>query len=195
MPVIRERADAESEVILTTKGLCKSFNGNTVLDDVDISVDRGQVVTLIGPSGAGKTTFLRCLNVLEEPDAGSISIDGVTVTAPARSRKAITKLRAKTAMVFQHYNLFKNKTALQNVTLALECVHKVAAREAREQGMELLRRVGLDQHASQYPSTLSGGQEQRIGIARALAVNPAVILFDEPTSALDPEWVGEFWML
>lgn len=179
--------------ILSVRSLRKSFGSVTVLDGIDVDIQPGEVVSLIGPSGAGKTTFLRTLNWLEVPDAGSIEVDGARIETGghAPSRAEVSALRSKTAMVFQRYALFRNKTALENVTLALRCVQHVEAEQARERGLALLERCGLRDQADRYPSQLSGGQEQRVGIARALAVNPSVVLFDEPTSALDPEWVGE----
>lgn len=185
--------NAPANPILSVSGLCKSFGPNTVLDNIDLSIARGDVVSLIGPSGAGKSTFLRCLNWLEAPEAGTITIDGASVNAAGKgpSKADIRALRSKTAMVFQRYALFRNKTAIQNVTLALRHVQKMGAEEAHDRGMALLDRCGLAGEADRYPSQLSGGQEQRVGIARALAVNPSVLLFDEPTSALDPEWVSE----
>lgn len=172
-------------------GLKKSFGENTVLNGVDLDVCKGEIVTLIGPSGAGKTTLLRTLNWLEAPDEGTIAISDVAVDAKTITKKQISKLRSKSAMVFQHYNLFNNHTALENVTQSLICVKKMNKKDAQDRGRELLDRVGLLDKADAYPSFLSGGQQQRVGIARALAVEPEVILFDEPTSALDPEWVGE----
>lgn len=177
--------------ILSARGIEKSFKDNHVLRDIDLDVCQGEVVTIIGPSGTGKTTFLRTLNWLDRPDAGTIEIDGVRADARSASKRDIAALRSKTAMVFQHYNLFRNKSALDNVTAALRYVQHLDRAEAERRGRELLDRVGLADKAGEYPAMLSGGQQQRVGIARALAVRPSVILFDEPTSALDPEWVGE----
>ncbi len=177
--------------MIEVKGLKKSYGDNEVLRGVDFSVKKGEIVTLIGPSGAGKTTLLRTLNWLDAPQSGTIRIDDASVDASNVSKKQIRSLREKTAMVFQHYNLFANRTALQNVTESLITVHKINRKQAEEKGREMLERVGLLDKADAYPAFLSGGQQQRVGIARALAVDPRVILFDEPTSALDPEWVGE----
>lgn len=177
--------------MIDVKGLKKSFGDNHVLRGVDLKVEKGEIVTMIGPSGAGKTTLLRSLNWLDAPDAGTIRIDDAEIDAARAGKKAVKRLRSKTAMVFQHYNLFNNKTALENVTESLIMVKKLSKETAKARGKELLDRVGLSDKYNAYPSFLSGGQQQRVGIARALAVEPKVILFDEPTSALDPEWVNE----
>ena len=177
--------------MIDVKGLKKSFGDNHVLRGVDLKVEKGEIVTMIGPSGAGKTTLLRSLNWLDAPDAGTIRIDDAEIDAARAGKKAVKRLRSKTAMVFQHYNLFNNKTALENVTESLIMVKKLSKETAKARGKQLLDRVGLSDKYNAYPSFLSGGQQQRVGIARALAVDPKVILFDEPTSALDPEWGNE----
>lgn len=169
----------------------KSFGRNEVLKGIDLTVEKGEVVAILGPSGSGKTTLLRCINYLEKPNDGQISIDDFTVNCRCPDKKDIHTLRQKTAMVFQQYNLFRHKTALENVMEGLVIVKKVPKEEARKKSAELLEKVGLGNKLDAYPSELSGGQQQRVGIARALALNPEVILFDEPTSALDPELVGE----
>lgn len=171
--------------------LRKKFGHNEVLKGINIKVNKGDIISILGPSGSGKTTLLRCLNYLEKPDQGTIAIGDVLIDAKKVHKKEIYNLRKKSAMVFQSYNLFQHKTALQNVVEGLVVVQKKSAKEAKEIAEELLRKVGLEQKANAYPSQLSGGQQQRVGIARALALNPEVILFDEPTSALDPELVGE----
>ncbi|EKF35850.1 MULTISPECIES: amino acid ABC transporter ATP-binding protein [Bacillus] len=170
--------------------LKKSFGDLVVLDGINLDVQKGQVVAIIGPSGSGKSTLLRCLNLLETPDEGMIEIGDAKLNAAKYTRKEAHHLRQQTAMVFQNYNLFKNKTALQNITESLLVTKKMTKQQANEIGMELLKQVGLEQKADSYPVTLSGGQQQRIGIARALAVDPHAILLDEPTSALDPELVS-----
>ncbi|MBU5207681.1 amino acid ABC transporter ATP-binding protein [Bacillus safensis] len=170
--------------------LKKSFGDLIVLDGINLDVQKGQVVAIIGPSGSGKSTLLRCLNLLETPDEGTIEIGNAKLDASKYSRKEAHHLRQQTAMVFQNYNLFKNKTALQNITESLLVTKKMTKQQANEIGMKLLKQVGLEQKADSYPVTLSGGQQQRIGIARALAVDPHAILLDEPTSALDPELVS-----
>ncbi|MEK4182137.1 amino acid ABC transporter ATP-binding protein [Bacillus sp. FSL K6-1145] len=170
--------------------LKKSFGDLVVLDGINLDVQKGQVVAIIGPSGSGKSTLLRCLNLLEIPDEGTIEIGDAKLDASKYTRKEAHHLRQQTAMVFQNYNLFKNKTALQNITESLFVTKKMTKQQANEIGMKLLKQVGLEQKADSYPVTLSGGQQQRIGIARALAVDPHAILLDEPTSALDPELVS-----
>ncbi|MCL2892291.1 amino acid ABC transporter ATP-binding protein [Brenneria tiliae] len=177
--------------MISVKHLTKRFGDQVVLDDISLNIAQGEVVAVIGPSGSGKSTLLRCLNLLEKPQAGTIEIGGQVLDTSRYSGKEAYALRRQTAMVFQNYNLFKNKTALENITEALIVVKKMAKKQADELGMALLEQVGLLPQAAQYPVTLSGGQQQRVGIARALAVDPKAILFDEPTSALDPERVHE----
>ena len=172
-------------------GIRKSFGKDDVLRGISLEVNKGEVVAIIGPSGSGKTTLLRCINFLERPDAGEIRISDLHVNCSKASKKEIHALRRKTAMVFQQYNLFRHKTALENVMEGLVVVRKMPKDAARERGVRLLEKVGLGDKLDAYPSRLSGGQQQRVGIARALAMEPEVILFDEPTSALDPELVGE----
>ncbi|MCO7124305.1 amino acid ABC transporter ATP-binding protein [Sporolactobacillus shoreicorticis] len=169
----------------------KSFEGTQVLKNINLTINQGEVVTLIGPSGAGKTTLLRLLNWLEVPDSGRITVGEVTIDASKYSKHDVRRLRGQSSMVFQHYNLFKNKTVLENVTESLVIVSKLKQKEAEEKAEALLKKVGMGDKLHDYPANLSGGQQQRVGIARALAVDPKVMLFDEPTSALDPEWVGE----
>jgi len=177
--------------MLKISHLHKSFSDNPVLKDISLEIAQGQVVAIIGPSGSGKSTLLRCINLVEKPESGTLEIAGTVVDAKKFTRQQETALRAHTGMVFQHYNLFKNKTALENITEALIVGKKIPKTQANETGMALLERVGLREKADSYPAMLSGGQQQRVAIARALAVKPKVILFDEPTSALDPELVNE----
>lgn len=177
--------------MITVENLVKKFGDNTVLKGIDFHVNEGEVVAIIGPSGSGKSTFLRSLNLLESPESGTIEINGMKVTAPEVTKKDAYALRQQTAMVFQHYNLFKNKTVLENVTLSLISNNVMKKAEAEAFGEKLLGQVGLSKQKDQYPVTLSGGQQQRVSIARALAVRPKAILLDEPTSALDPELVHE----
>ncbi|WP_067726963.1 amino acid ABC transporter ATP-binding protein [Oceanobacillus damuensis] len=177
--------------MIKVSNLKKRFDQTEVLKNINFEVNDGEVVVIIGPSGSGKSTLLRCLNFLEQPDFGTIQVGEVTVDATRVKRAEINRLRTQTSMVFQHYNLFKNKTALENVTHALIVTQKMDKNEADQIGRDLLNQVGMVQKADSYPVSLSGGQQQRVGIARALAVKPHAILFDEPTSSLDPEWVGE----
>jgi len=169
----------------------KAFNNNKVLKGVSIKVKKGDVIVILGPSGSGKTTLLRCINFLERADRGEIIFDDLHVNVKSASSGDISKIRKKTAFVFQNFNLFNNKTALENVTEGLIVARKMPKSEAVEIAKRALRKVGLSDRADYYPSKLSGGQQQRVAIARAIAVNPDVILFDEPTSALDPELTGE----
>ena len=162
-----------------------------VLRGVDLTVEKGDVVAILGPSGSGKTTLLRCLNFLETADAGTLTFDGEAFDLARADRASIARLRRKTAFVFQNYNLFRNKTALQNVTEGLIVARKMPKAEANAIGMKMLEKVGLADRADYYPRQLSGGQQQRVAIARALASDPEIIYFDEPTSALDPELTGE----
>ena len=180
-----------SEVMVKCSQVHKSFGDLEVLKGVDLEVKKGEVVAILGPSGSGKTTFLRCINFLERGDAGTISVNGFTVPCKEGTKKEGLELRKKTAMVFQNYNLFKNKTVIQNVMEGLTIVQKVNKQEAYERSKAMLEKVGLGQRLDYYPIQMSGGQQQRAGIARALVLQPDVILFDEPTSALDPELVGE----
>ena len=180
------------EVLIEIEHLSKSFPGGTeVLKDISLEIHKGDIVAIIGPSGTGKSTLLRCLNYLTVPSEGKIRIGECTVDAKSHTKEEGYALRRKSSMVFQQFNLFKNKTALENVMEALTKVQKMPKAEAEEISKNLLEQVGMGDRMDFYPSKLSGGQQQRVGIARALAVNPEVILFDEPTSALDPEWVKE----
>ena len=174
--------------MIKTVDLYKSFGDLEVLKGINEHVDEGEVVSIIGPSGGGKSTFLRCLNLLEKPDSGQIFFEGVDITA---NKVDIDLHRQKMGMVFQHFNVFPHLTVLQNVTLAPTLVKKLSKAEAEERAMELLNRVGLAGKANEKSASLSGGQKQRLAIVRALAMEPDVMLFDEPTSALDPEMVGE----
>ena len=177
--------------MIKCKNIHKAFGNNEVLKGIDLTVNEGEVVVILGPSGSGKTTLLRCINFLEQADQGEIEIGDVKVDVKTATKHEILALRRKSAMVFQSYNLFKNRTALENVIEGPIVVQKMNKEEAKKEGRRLLKQVGLEGREDAYPSQLSGGQQQRVGIARALALKPEVILFDEPTSALDPEWVGE----
>ncbi|MBQ1438833.1 MAG: amino acid ABC transporter ATP-binding protein [Solobacterium sp.] len=177
--------------LLEVRDLHKSFGDTVVLDGVSMSVEKGDVIAVLGPSGGGKTTFLRCINFLETADSGSLVFDGVTHDMAHITKKQISEIRLHTGFVFQNYNLFRNKTALQNVTEGLLIARHMDKAEAEEKGMRMLEKVGMADRAAHYPSQLSGGQQQRVAIARALAADPEIIYFDEPTSALDPELIGE----
>lgn len=174
--------------MLYVNNLYKCFGETQVLKGIDEHIKKGEVLVLIGPSGSGKSTFLRCLNLLEKPTSGEITFEGKSIT---NKECDINKIREKMGMVFQQFNLFPHKTVLENITMAPIKVKKISKEKAIEKAMELLAKVGLSDKANSYPSSLSGGQKQRIAIARALAMEPDVMLFDEPTSALDPEMVGE----
>lgn len=177
--------------MIEIKKLNKSFGKNHVLKDIDLTVETGEVVTIIGSSGSGKSTFLRTLNFLENASSGEINLDDIRIDVSKAKKKDVLNIRRNTAMVFQGYNLFKNRTALENVMEALVIVQKQDKEKAKNIAIDILTKVGLKDRINYYPHQLSGGQQQRVGIARALAINPKVILFDEPTSALDPEMVSE----
>ena len=177
--------------MLQVEHIAKTFGERQVLEDVNLQVNQGDVVVILGPSGSGKTTFLRCLNHLEKADSGHLTLAGKTYDLAKLSKKDILEILQKTAFVFQHYNLFANKTALENILEGLIVARKVPKEEALKRAESALEKVGLLSYKDYYPSQLSGGQQQRIGIARAIAVKPEVILLDEPTSALDPELVGD----
>jgi L-cystine transport system ATP-binding protein len=177
--------------MIEVKHVHKSFGANEILKGVSLNVEKGDVVVILGPSGSGKTTLLRCINFLERANHGELIFNGINYSLDKASKKEVLDIRRKTAFVFQNYNLFHNKTALENVTEGLIIGRKVPKKEAVEIGKKALDKVGLTEKYNAFPAQLSGGQQQRVGIARAIAVNPEVILFDEPTSALDPELVGE----
>ena len=179
---------ADKKTMVHVENLKKNFGKLEVLKDISVDIAEGEVVVLLGPSGSGKSTFLRCLNQLEVATAGKILVDGNDVTD---KHVDINKVRENIGMVFQHFNLFDHKTVLENIMMAPVELKKMTKEEAKEKGMQLLKRVGMDSKADCYPSQISGGQKQRVAIARALAMNPKIMLFDEPTSALDPEMVGE----
>lgn len=179
---------ADKKTMVHVENLKKNFGKLEVLKDISVDIAEGEVVVLLGPSGSGKSTFLRCLNQLEVATAGKILVDGNDVTD---KHIDINKVRENIGMVFQHFNLFDHKTVLENIMMAPVELKKMTKEEAKEKGMQLLKRVGMDSKAGCYPSQISGGQKQRVAIARALAMNPKIMLFDEPTSALDPEMVGE----
>ena len=177
--------------MLEVRNVHKSFEGVEILKGIDLTVDKGDVVAILGPSGSGKTTFLRCINFLERADGGEMIFDGERFDLRTVHRREIARIRRKTAFVFQNYNLFQNKTVLENVTLGLTAVRNLPRAEATDRAMDALIRVGMADKVQSYPSQLSGGQQQRVAIARGLATEPEIIYFDEPTSALDPELIGE----
>lgn len=174
--------------MIKVENLKKTFGKNEVLKGISVEVEPKEVVVVIGPSGSGKSTFLRCINLLEDITEGHIYIEGTDITD---SKSDVNKLRMEVGMVFQNFNLFPHMTAIENIMLAPTKVRKISKEAARAKGLELLRKVGLENKADAYPDSLSGGQKQRVAIARALAMEPKIMLFDEPTSALDPEMVGE----
>ncbi|HEY9295251.1 MAG TPA: amino acid ABC transporter ATP-binding protein, partial [Phormidium sp.] len=181
-------SNKQTGLAIKVEGLYKSFGSLNVLQGISTEINKGQVVALIGPSGSGKSTFLRCMNLLETPTSGKVFIDGKEITSP---KIDIMKVRQNVGMVFQHFNLFPHMTVIKNIMYAPLKVKHITEEEARNVGMDLLKKVGLEAKAKAYPSQLSGGQKQRVAIARSLAMKPDIMLFDEPTSALDPEMVKE----
>jgi polar amino acid transport system ATP-binding protein len=169
--------------VITVEKLCKNFGSLSVIKNIDTEIQEGEKIVIVGPSGSGKSTFLRCLNLLDDPSSGRIIVDGEEITASGCN---INRVRQKMGMVFQHFNLFPHLTVMENITLAPVHLKIMNREQADKRAMELLERVGLKEKANEYPAKLSGGQKQRIAIARALAMNPEIMLFDEPTSALDP---------
>jgi len=184
-------SDAQADTAISISGLRKQFGDSVVLDGIDLTIQAGERIVIIGPSGTGKSTLLRCLNFLDAPDAGLIRIGDLAVDAARASKAEILALRRRTAFVFQNYALFANKTAAENIMEALITVQKQPRETARARALEILAETGLADKADAYPASLSGGQQQRVGIGRAMALGAELMLFDEPTSALDPEWVGE----
>ena len=177
--------------MIEIKNLSKKFCEQQVLDNINLKIENGKVFVIIGPSGTGKSTLLRCINLLEHPEQGQIKLEDFEADFTNLTKQDIQTLRSRTSMVFQNSNLYRNKTALENITLPLTLVKKMSKAEADKIGLNLLEKVGMSEKKNAYPETLSGGERQRVGIARALGVNPDIILFDEPTSALDPELVKE----
>ncbi|MFG6158369.1 amino acid ABC transporter ATP-binding protein [Halomonas sp. 1390] len=177
--------------MIKVEGLIKRFGGQAVLDGIDLAIEQGEIVVIIGPSGTGKSTLLRCLNFLERPDAGRLTIGDLEIDVTRATRADILTARRRTAFVFQNYALFANKTALENIAEGLIVVNRWPKERAHARAREILERIGLADKADAYPASLSGGQQQRVGIGRAMAAQAEVILFDEPTSSLDPEWVEE----
>ena len=185
----KKKREISDEVLLSVRGLEKSFDGNEVLRGIDLDIRKGEVISIIGPSGCGKSTFIRSLNLLETPDRGSIIFEGEELTGKKTAEQ--NRIRERIGMVFQQFNLFKNMTVLENIMLAPLKLGLMDRETAAKEAARLLDRVGLADKADNYPAQLSGGQQQRVAIARSLAMKPDVMLFDEPTSALDPEMVGE----
>ena len=177
--------------MIELKGIRKQFGDHVVFDDIDLTLERGEIIVIVGPSGTGKSTLLRCINFLETPDAGHLTVGDLSLDATRATHEQILALRRRTAFVFQNYALFANKTALQNIAEGMIVVDGMPKAKAYARGREILERIGLADKADAYPASLSGGQQQRVGIGRAMAANADVILFDEPTSALDPQWVEE----
>lgn len=177
--------------LMKVRGLVKSFGSNVILDGLDLTIEKGDVVAVLGPSGSGKTTLLRCLNFLEKADSGTMEFGDMTYDLAKMHSRDIAEIRKHTGFVFQNYNLFANKTVIDNVTLGLRVGRRYTKQEAEKIGMEMLTKVGMEEFKDYYPVKLSGGQQQRVAIARALAADPSIIYFDEPTSALDPELIGE----
>jgi putative S-methylcysteine transport system ATP-binding protein len=177
--------------MIKLESLSKQFGNTVVLDGIDLAIEKGEIVVIIGPSGTGKSTLLRCLNFLEQPTAGTMTVGDLTVDVHKASRSDILSMRRRTAFVFQNYALFANKTALENIAERLLVVDKWPKEKAYKRAREILQQIGLADKADAYPAAMSGGQQQRVGIGRAMATGAEVILFDEPTSSLDPEWVEE----
>ncbi len=177
--------------MIKLESLSKHFGKTVVLDGINLTIEKGEIVVIIGPSGTGKSTLLRCVNFLEQPTAGTMTVGDLTVDVNRASRAEILSMRRRTAFVFQNYALFANKTALQNIAERLLVVDKWPKEKAYRRAREILDQIGLGEKADAYPASMSGGQQQRVGIGRAMAAGAEVILFDEPTSSLDPEWVEE----
>lgn len=177
--------------MLQISNLTKSFGTLQVLNGIDLHVKKGEVVSIIGPSGTGKSTLLRCINYLEQPTSGTITIDGISISPETQSRKRLYEIRRKSSMIFQDHSLFENKTVLENITLPLISAYGYSKSDAETKAMDILQTIGLADKYNQYPYALSGGQQQRAGIGRAIAIEPKVMLFDEPTSALDPSLINE----